>query len=154
MGILVCACLSCVCVCARVWVGGCNIERCRKCSCACVNVQVWACACVHACACASVCMSAHVVVGGSIKQLYFNVYLCFCFSLYGCAHLSLSGFICLVQLLDVSDVSFSSLTFRYGGTITTQIKRLGASCDWTREHFTLDEQLSRKTVFFLSFSFK
>ncbi|XVE72218.1 hypothetical protein DITRI_Ditri11bG0021900 [Diplodiscus trichospermus] len=28
---------------------------------------------------------------------------------------------------------------KYGGTITNQIKRLGASCDWTREHFTLDE---------------
>ncbi|KAK4486169.1 hypothetical protein RD792_008838 [Penstemon davidsonii] len=32
---------------------------------------------------------------------------------------------------------------KYGGTITNQIKRLGASCDWTREHFTLDAQLSR-----------
>ncbi|KAK9699378.1 hypothetical protein RND81_08G170200 [Saponaria officinalis] len=35
---------------------------------------------------------------------------------------------------------------KYGGTITKQIKRLGASCDWTREHFTLDEQLSRAVV--------
>ncbi|KAL8137600.1 hypothetical protein V2J09_003601 [Rumex salicifolius] len=35
---------------------------------------------------------------------------------------------------------------KYGGTITNQIKRLGASCDWTREHFTLDEQLSRAVV--------
>lgn len=34
--------------------------------------------------------------------------------------------------------------FRYGGTITNQIKRLGASCDWSRERFTLDDQLSRK----------
>ncbi|KAI3740032.1 hypothetical protein L2E82_30449 [Cichorium intybus] len=25
-------------------------------------------------------------------------------------------------------------------------KRLGASCDWTREHFTLDEQLSRAVI--------
>jgi len=40
-------------------------------------------------------------------------------------------------------------SFRYGGTITNQIKRLGASCDWSREHFTLDEQLSRKTIFYL-----
>jgi len=40
--------------------------------------------------------------------------------------------------------------FRYGGTITNQIKRLGASCDWTRERFTLDEQLSRKAVFLLA----
>ncbi|KAI5339549.1 hypothetical protein L3X38_018821 [Prunus dulcis] len=35
---------------------------------------------------------------------------------------------------------------KYGGTITNQIKRLGASCDWNREHFTLDEQLSRAVV--------
>ncbi|KAA8530663.1 hypothetical protein F0562_005403 [Nyssa sinensis] len=35
---------------------------------------------------------------------------------------------------------------KYGGTITNQIKRLGASCDWTREHFTLDEQLSRAVI--------
>ncbi|XP_020536750.1 valine--tRNA ligase, chloroplastic/mitochondrial 2 isoform X2 [Jatropha curcas] len=35
---------------------------------------------------------------------------------------------------------------RYGGTITNQIKRLGASCDWAREHFTLDEQLSRAVI--------
>ncbi|KAI4375454.1 hypothetical protein MLD38_013320 [Melastoma candidum] len=35
---------------------------------------------------------------------------------------------------------------KYGGAITNQIKRLGASCDWSREHFTLDEQLSRAVV--------
>ncbi|KAG8659778.1 hypothetical protein MANES_02G076200v8 [Manihot esculenta] len=35
---------------------------------------------------------------------------------------------------------------KYGGTITNQIKRLGASCDWTRERFTLDEQLSRAVI--------
>ncbi len=32
---------------------------------------------------------------------------------------------------------------RYGGTINEQIKRLGASCDWTRQRFTLDEGPSR-----------
>ena len=32
---------------------------------------------------------------------------------------------------------------KYGGIITQQIRRLGASCDWTRERFTLDEGLSR-----------
>ncbi len=32
---------------------------------------------------------------------------------------------------------------KYGGIITRQIRRLGASCDWTRERFTLDEGLSR-----------
>ncbi|XP_059623090.1 valine--tRNA ligase, chloroplastic/mitochondrial 2 isoform X2 [Cornus florida] len=35
---------------------------------------------------------------------------------------------------------------KYGGTITNQIKRLGASCDWSRERFTLDEQLSRAVI--------
>jgi valyl-tRNA synthetase len=30
-----------------------------------------------------------------------------------------------------------------GGTITTQLRRLGASCDWSRERFTMDEGLSR-----------
>lgn len=31
---------------------------------------------------------------------------------------------------------------KYGGTITRQLRRLGASCDWDRERFTLDEGLS------------
>jgi len=30
-----------------------------------------------------------------------------------------------------------------GGTIVNQLKRLGASCDWSRERFTLDEGLSQ-----------
>ncbi|MDX2504901.1 MAG: valine--tRNA ligase [Gammaproteobacteria bacterium] len=36
-----------------------------------------------------------------------------------------------------------------GGTIVNQLKQLGASCDWSRERFTLDEGLSRsvKEVF-------
>ena len=29
-----------------------------------------------------------------------------------------------------------------GGTITRQLRRLGASCDWSRERFTLDSGLS------------
>src|SRR5579863_6634448 len=33
-----------------------------------------------------------------------------------------------------------------GGTIVNQLKRLGASCDWTRERFTMDEGLSRAVV--------
>ena len=32
---------------------------------------------------------------------------------------------------------------KYGGIITSQIRRLGASCDWKRERFTLDEGLSK-----------
>jgi valyl-tRNA synthetase len=33
-----------------------------------------------------------------------------------------------------------------GGAIVSQLKRLGASCDWSRERFTLDEGLSRAVV--------
>ena len=33
-----------------------------------------------------------------------------------------------------------------GGTIIDQLKRLGASCDWSRERFTMDEGLSRAVV--------
>ncbi len=32
---------------------------------------------------------------------------------------------------------------KYGGEIQNQLRRLGASCDWSRERFTLDEGLSR-----------
>ncbi len=32
---------------------------------------------------------------------------------------------------------------KYGGIITQQIRRLGASCDWSRERFTLDNGLSK-----------
>ena len=32
---------------------------------------------------------------------------------------------------------------KYGGRIQTQLRRMGASCDWDRERFTLDEGLSR-----------
>jgi valyl-tRNA synthetase len=33
-----------------------------------------------------------------------------------------------------------------GGTIIGQLKRLGASCDWSRERFTMDEGLSRAVL--------
>ena len=38
---------------------------------------------------------------------------------------------------------------KYGGLIINQLKRLGCSCDWGRERFTMDEGLSRavKEVF-------
>ena len=32
---------------------------------------------------------------------------------------------------------------RYGGQIVDQIKRMGCSCDWSRQRFTMDEGLSR-----------
>ncbi|QRG05818.1 valine--tRNA ligase [Xanthobacter dioxanivorans] len=33
-----------------------------------------------------------------------------------------------------------------GGTIVNQLKKLGASCDWSRERFTMDEGLSRAVL--------
>ncbi|WEX07225.1 valine--tRNA ligase [Chelativorans sp. AA-79] len=33
-----------------------------------------------------------------------------------------------------------------GGTILKQLKRLGASCDWSRERFTMDEGLSKAVI--------
>ena len=35
---------------------------------------------------------------------------------------------------------------RYGGKIIQQLRRLGASCDWDRERFTLDEGLSKAVL--------
>lgn len=35
---------------------------------------------------------------------------------------------------------------KYGGIITEQLRRLGASCDWQRERFTMDEGLSRAVI--------
>src|SRR6188472_201585 len=33
-----------------------------------------------------------------------------------------------------------------GGTITGQLRRLGASCDWSRERFTMDDGLSKAVI--------
>ncbi|MDM7997602.1 MAG: valine--tRNA ligase [Acidobacteriota bacterium] len=33
-----------------------------------------------------------------------------------------------------------------GGTILNQMRRMGVSCDWSRERFTMDEQLSRAVI--------
>ena len=40
---------------------------------------------------------------------------------------------------------------QYGGSILQQLRRLGASCDWSRERFTLDPSLSGKafSIFWL-----
>ncbi|MBZ0305246.1 MAG: class I tRNA ligase family protein, partial [Anaerolineae bacterium] len=35
---------------------------------------------------------------------------------------------------------------KYGGEIQNQIRRVGASCDWDRERFTLDEGLSKAVI--------
>ena len=37
---------------------------------------------------------------------------------------------------------------KYGGTIISQLKKLGSSCDWDRERFTLDEGCS-KILFYI-----
>jgi valyl-tRNA synthetase len=48
---------------------------------------------------------------------------------------------------DLGREAFLALAWRWkeesGGTIIRQLKRLGASCDWTRERFTMDPGLSR-----------
>ena len=35
---------------------------------------------------------------------------------------------------------------KYGGAITNQLAKLGASCDWERERFTMDENLTRAVL--------
>ena len=35
---------------------------------------------------------------------------------------------------------------KYGGIILDQLKRLGASCDWSRTKFTMDEDLSKSVI--------
>ena len=35
---------------------------------------------------------------------------------------------------------------KYGGIIIQQLKKLGASCDWKREKFTMDEDYSRSVL--------
>jgi valyl-tRNA synthetase len=48
--------------------------------------------------------------------------------------------------LDVGREAFLARTWewkeKHGGQITSQLRRMGASCDWSRERFTLDEGLS------------
>jgi valyl-tRNA synthetase len=48
---------------------------------------------------------------------------------------------------DLGRAAFQARVWRwkeqYGGTIIRQLRRLGASCDWQRERFTMDEGLSR-----------
>ena len=35
---------------------------------------------------------------------------------------------------------------KYGGIILEQLKKLGASCDWSRTKFTMDEDLSKSVI--------
>ena len=34
----------------------------------------------------------------------------------------------------------------YGGTITSQLKKIGSSCDWDRERFTMDDGCSKAVL--------
>ena len=48
--------------------------------------------------------------------------------------------------LEMGRVAFEERVWQwkaeYGGFITQQMRQMGASCDWSRERFTLDSQLS------------
>lgn len=52
-----------------------------------------------------------------------------------------------IQRQDIGREAFIKRVWEWkavsGGEITKQLKRLGASCDWSRERFTMDEGLSR-----------
>ncbi|MCC0039854.1 MAG: valine--tRNA ligase [Brucellaceae bacterium] len=55
-----------------------------------------------------------------------------------------------IQRRDLGRESFVDKVWEWkaesGGTIINQLKRLGASCDWSRERFTMDEGLSRAVL--------
>jgi len=73
----------------------------------------------------------------------------------GTDHASIAVHVVLERLLategktrqDIGREAFLERAWRWkeesGGTIVRQLKRLGASCDWTRERFTMDPGLSR-----------
>ena len=41
---------------------------------------------------------------------------------------------------------------KYGGIILEQLKKLGASCDWSRTKFTMDEDLSKSVIKAVSYT--
>jgi len=51
-----------------------------------------------------------------------------------------------IKRRDIGREKFLEITWqwyeKYGGTIITQLKRMGCSCDWQRQRFTMDEGLS------------
>ena len=44
---------------------------------------------------------------------------------------------------DHASISTEAKVEKYGGNIKNQLKALGVSCDWSRDAFTLDENLSK-----------
>jgi valyl-tRNA synthetase len=55
-----------------------------------------------------------------------------------------------IQMRDLGRDKFLEKVWEWkaesGGTIVNQLKRLGASCDWSRERFTMDEGLSKAVI--------
>ena len=55
-----------------------------------------------------------------------------------------------IQRSDLTREDFISRVWKWkeqsGGTIAQQLRRMGASVDWTRERFTMDDQLSRSVT--------
>jgi valyl-tRNA synthetase len=55
-----------------------------------------------------------------------------------------------IQMRDLGREAFIEKVWEWkaesGGTIVNQLKRLGASCDWSRERFTMDEGLSKAVI--------
>ncbi|MBL8569771.1 MAG: valine--tRNA ligase [Phreatobacter sp.] len=55
-----------------------------------------------------------------------------------------------IQMRDLGREKFLEKVWEWkaesGGTIVNQLKRLGASCDWSRERFTMDEGLSKAVI--------
>jgi valyl-tRNA synthetase len=55
-----------------------------------------------------------------------------------------------IQYQDLGREKFVEQVWKWkassGGTIINQLKRLGASCDWSRERFTMDEGLSKAVL--------
>ncbi len=55
-----------------------------------------------------------------------------------------------IRKSDISREEFLKHAFewkdKYGGIILDQLKRLGASCDWTRTRFTMEESLSKAVI--------
>ena len=76
----------------------------------------------------------------------------------GTDHASIATAAKVVEMLKEKGIDKSSLTRdeflkyawewkeKYGGIILEQLKKLGASCDWSRTKFTMDEDLSKSVI--------
>ena len=76
----------------------------------------------------------------------------------GTDHASIATETKVVEMLESKGISKNSITRdefiahawdwkeKYGGIIINQLKKLGCSCDWERERFTMDEEYSRAVL--------